>query len=80
MAVPSPTSPKSAIRAAALAERRAFARSLTPGLRAELEAKLAGIVLPHLIATKVVAAYHPLKDEVSPYPILQTLGPGQRAA
>jgi 5-formyltetrahydrofolate cyclo-ligase len=80
MAVPSPTSPKSAIRAAALAERRAFARSLAPGLRAELEAKLAGIVLPHLISARIVAAYHPLKDEVSPYPILDLLGAGQRAA
>jgi 5-formyltetrahydrofolate cyclo-ligase len=80
MAVPSPTSPKSAIRAAALAERRAFARSLAPGLRAELEAKLAQIVLPHLLSARIVAAYHPLKDEVSPYPILDALGPGQRAA
>jgi 5-formyltetrahydrofolate cyclo-ligase len=80
MAVPSPTSTKSAIRAAALAERRAFARSLAPGLRAELEAKLAGIVLPHLISARIVAAYHPLKDEVSPYPILESLGVDQRAA
>jgi 5-formyltetrahydrofolate cyclo-ligase len=80
MAVPSPTSPKSAIRAAALAERRAFARSLAPGLRTELEAKLAEIVLPHLISARIVAAYHPLKDEVSPYPILERLGAGQRAA
>jgi 5-formyltetrahydrofolate cyclo-ligase len=80
MAVPSPTSPKSAIRAAALAKRRAFARSLARGLRAELEGKLAQVVLPHLITAKIVAAYHPLKDEVSPYPILDLLGPGQRAA
>ena len=80
MAVPSPPSPKSAIRAAALAERRAFARSLAPGLRAELEAKLAEMVLPHLISARIVAAYHPLKDEVSPYPIVNALGTGQRAA
>jgi 5-formyltetrahydrofolate cyclo-ligase len=80
MAVPSPTSTKSAIRAAALAERRAFARSLAPGLRSELEAKLADIVLPHLIGARIVAAYHPLKDEVSPYPVLDLLGAGQRAA
>jgi 5-formyltetrahydrofolate cyclo-ligase len=79
MAVPSPTD-KGAIRAAALVERKAFARSLSPGLRAELEAKLAAIVLPHLLTAKIVAAYHPLKDEVSPYPILQALGAGQRAA
>lgn len=80
MAVPSPTSPKSAIRAVALAERRTFARSLAPSLRAELEAKLARIVLPHLLSARIVAAYHPLKDEVSPYPILDALGEGQRAA
>jgi 5-formyltetrahydrofolate cyclo-ligase len=80
MAVPSPPSPKSAIRAAALAQRRAFARSLAPGLRAELEAKLARIVIPHLFTAKIIAAYHPLKDEVSPYPILDALGAGQRAA
>ncbi|HEY0026925.1 MAG TPA: 5-formyltetrahydrofolate cyclo-ligase [Allosphingosinicella sp.] len=80
MAVPSPTSTKSAIRAAALAERRAFARSLGPGLRAELEAKLARIVLPHLLTARIVAAYHPLKDEISPYSILDLLGEGQRAA
>ena len=80
MAVPSPTSPKSAIRAAALAERRAFARSLGRELRAELEDKLSQIVLPHLISARIVAAYHPLKDEVSPYPILGKLSAGQRAA
>jgi len=81
MAVPSPPpSLKQGLRAEALAARRAYARSLPPALRAELEAKLAGIVLPHLLAARVVAAYHPLKDEISPYPILERLGPGQRAA
>ena len=79
MAVPSP-SPKSALRAQALAERRLYARSLAPDLRADLERKLAEIVLPHLIAAKIVAGYHPLKDEISPYPILERLGDGQRAA
>jgi 5-formyltetrahydrofolate cyclo-ligase len=81
MAVPSPPSPsaKDALRREALGRRRAFARSLTPKLRAELEAKLAEIVLPHLIAAKVIAGYHPLRDEISPYPILERLGAGQRA-
>ena len=79
MAVPSPT-PKSALRTQALAERRRYARSLAPELRADLEAKLAEIVLPHLIAAKIVAGYHPLKDEISPYSILDRLGEGQRAA
>jgi len=71
---------KHELRSAALKARRDFARSLAPGLRAELEWKLAEQVLPHLIGARVVAAYHPLKDEVSPYPILERLGGEQRAA
>jgi 5-formyltetrahydrofolate cyclo-ligase len=81
MAVPSPPSTgKSRLRADALERRRAFARSLPPELRAELQAKLADIVLPRLLTFGIVAGYHPLKDEISPYPILERLGPGQRAA
>ncbi|HEX8262184.1 MAG TPA: 5-formyltetrahydrofolate cyclo-ligase [Allosphingosinicella sp.] len=80
MVVPSPSPPgKARLRAEALERRRAYARSLAPGMRAELERKLARIVLPRLIGARVVAGYHPLKDEVSPYPILERLGPGQRA-
>lgn len=80
MVVPSP-SPlgKPALRSQALAERRAFARSLAPDVRAELERKLADIVLPRLINAKIVAGYHPLRDEISPYAILERLGAGQRA-
>ena len=78
MAVPSPT--KSDIRTQALEARRSYARSLSPELRADLERKLAEVVLPHLIAAKTIAAYHPLKDEISPYSILERLGAGQRAA
>ncbi|MEA2999006.1 MAG: 5-formyltetrahydrofolate cyclo-ligase [Sphingomonadales bacterium] len=76
--VPSPPS-KAALRREALAARRDYARSLTPELRAELEAKLAGIVLPRLLTAKIVAGYHPLQDEISPYAILDRLGAGQRA-
>ena len=76
---PSPSSGKSALRQAALERRRALARSLPPELRAELEAKLAEIVLPRLLTFEIVAGYHPLKDEISPYPILEALGPNQRA-
>jgi len=80
MAVPSPTpSLKQGLRAEALAARRAYARSMAPELRAELQAMLAELVVPHLIGAKVVAGYHPLKDEISPYPILERLGPGQLA-
>jgi 5-formyltetrahydrofolate cyclo-ligase len=80
MAVPSPSSPKSELRSAALAARRDFARTLAPEVREELERKLAELVLPHLIGARVIAAYHPLKDEISPYPILERLGDGQQAA
>ena len=81
MAVPSPSSPgKDALRAEGLRLRRDFARSLTAPLRAELEAALALRVLPHLITARVVAAYHPLRDEISPAPILGGLGEGQRGA
>ena len=79
MAVPSP-SPKREWRAEGLKRRREFARSLSPDLRADLEAELARLVLPHLIEARIVAAYHPLKDEISPYAILDRLGRGQRWA
>jgi 5-formyltetrahydrofolate cyclo-ligase len=81
MVVPSPPPPrKGEHRAEALARRRAYARSLADAVRAELERRLAEIVLPHLISARIVAGYHPLKDEISPYPILDRLGEGQRAA
>ena len=81
MAVPSPPPiGKAGMRARALERRRDFARSLGAGVRAELEARLADIVLPRLLTFKAVAAYHPLRDEISPYTILERLGPGQRAA
>jgi 5-formyltetrahydrofolate cyclo-ligase len=80
MAVPSPSpAAKSGLRAEALARRRDYARSLSVALRAELERKLAGIVLPRLIGSRIVALYHPLKDEIGPAFILENLGPGQRA-
>ena len=79
MAVPSPPSlSKSDLRAEGLRRRRDFARSLTPALRAEFEAELARIVLPHLIGGRVVAFYHPLRDEIGPDAILPGLGEGQR--
>ena len=77
MAVPSPTNRM--LRADALERRRAYARSLSPSLRATLEARLAEIVLPHLVTARIVAGYHPLRDEISPYSIIAGLGPGQRA-
>ncbi|HEX8124847.1 MAG TPA: 5-formyltetrahydrofolate cyclo-ligase [Allosphingosinicella sp.] len=81
MAVPSPSTPdKPALRKSALAKRRAYAASLEPEVRSELELKLALIVLPRLLTARIVAGYHPLRDEISPYPILDRLGAGQRGA
>jgi 5-formyltetrahydrofolate cyclo-ligase len=81
MVVPSPSPPdKPELRREALARRRDYARSLEPETRAELERNLAEIVLPRLIAARIVAGYHPLKDEISPYSILERLGDGQRSA
>jgi 5-formyltetrahydrofolate cyclo-ligase len=80
MAVPSPSSSKSDLRAEGLRLRRDFARSLTPELRAGLETALARLVLPHLMGARVVAAYHPLRDEISPDSILAGLAEGSRTA
>ena len=80
MAVPSPPlAAKSELRAEGLRRRRDFARSLTGELRARLEAALAERVLPHLVTARTIAAYHPLRDEISPYPILAGLSDAQRA-
>ncbi len=78
MAVPSPSTTKSEWRAEGFRRRRDYARSLNDATRASLEQALADLVLPHLIGADVVAAYHPLRDEISPQPILARLGEGQR--
>lgn len=82
MAVPSPSPPpgKSDLRARGLRARRDYARSLPPEPRAALEADLAGLVLPHLAGARVIAAYHPLRDEIDPAAIVAGLGRGQRFA
>ena len=81
MAVPSPPPPdKSTLRAEGVERRRAFAGSLTQELRAEMEAQLARLVLPHLIEARIVGAYHPMRDEIGPCAILEGLGAGQSAA
>jgi 5-formyltetrahydrofolate cyclo-ligase len=68
------------MRADALQARKAYARSLMPEARASLERQLGEIVLPHLIGGRVIAGYHPMKDEISPYAVLDLLGEGQTAA
>lgn len=70
---------KERLRAAALARRRDFARSLTAETRAELEGRLAELVLPHLRGARVIAFYHPLRDEIGPGALMGRLLPGQRA-
>ncbi|MEA3002951.1 MAG: 5-formyltetrahydrofolate cyclo-ligase [Sphingomonadales bacterium] len=80
MAVPSPLQvAKSALRAEALARRRDYARSLSPELRAALERDLADIVLPHLAGARIVAFYHPLRDEISPSAMVAPLATDRRA-
>jgi len=78
MAVPSPNTDKNALRADGLRRRRDYAASLTPEIRGTLEGQLAELVLPHLIHARIVGAYHPLRDEVSPLPLVGLLAPGQR--
>ena len=79
MAVPSPTN-KEALRSAALQKRRDYARTLDAGTREALEASLADRILPHLLTARIVAGYHPLRDEISPLPLLEMLGTGQNVA
>jgi len=80
MAVPSPSPAKSDLRAAALKQRRAYAQGLSEATREKAERALAALVLPHLAAARVVGAYHPTQDEISPHAILAGLAAGQRWA
>lgn len=70
MAVPSlPLSAdKMALRRKAREERRAFVTALTEAKRDELEAALADHLRPHLKQARLVGAYSPLHDEISPLP------------
>ena len=74
MAVPSPSPPgsgaKAELRAELRARRRAYAASLAPDTRGALEAALAAVLAPLLPGARVVAAYQPMKDEISPLPLL----------
>jgi 5-formyltetrahydrofolate cyclo-ligase len=78
MAVPSP--PKNALREDALLLRRSYARALWPSTRNALESQLAELVLPHLAGARAVAAYHPLRDEISPYALVEALVGGPTIA
>jgi 5-formyltetrahydrofolate cyclo-ligase len=76
MAVPSPT--KEALREDALLLRRSYAEALWPSTRASLERQLAERVLPHLTGARAIAAYHPLRAEISPYPIVERVNPATK--
>ena len=72
MAVPSPSpSDKNELRATMRARRRAYAASLAPDTRTTLEQALAEALDPLLFAATAVAAYFPMKDEVSALPALE---------
>lgn len=64
---------KEQLRNDALLRRHSYAAALWPQTRNSLEAQLARIVAPHLIGATIVAAYHPMKDEISPYPVIEML-------
>jgi 5-formyltetrahydrofolate cyclo-ligase len=71
MVVPStssapPAGDKARLRAELRARRRDFAASLAPETRIALEEALAAVLEPLLFAARVVAAYQPMKDEISP--------------
>jgi len=73
MVVPSPSSsasPKDALRAELRGKRRDYAASLSSDTRAALEAELVRWAEPLLFAASVVAAYQPMKAEISPLPLL----------
>lgn len=73
MAVPSPSlslTDKAALRKELRARRKAYAASLSPRTRAALERDVVEALEPLLFAATLVAAYQPMKDELSPLPAL----------
>ena len=61
----SPFPDKSALRAAMRQQRRDYAASLSPETRGALEAALADALEPLFATAGTVAAYAPMKDEIS---------------
>jgi 5-formyltetrahydrofolate cyclo-ligase len=68
------------LRAAALTRRRAYVATLGADARREAEDRLATIICPHVSGSTIVAAYHPMRDELSPHAIVERLDPGTRVA
>ena len=74
MVVPSPfpfPTDKAALRAELRARRRDYAASLAPETRKALEEALTAALEPLLFAARVVAAYQPMKGEISPLGALE---------
>ncbi len=61
---------KQALRETMRARRRAFAASLDRATRDALEQSLADALAPLFTSATIVAAYAPMKDEISPLPAL----------
>ncbi len=62
---------KQAIRSALKAQRHAFAASLAPATRDALEQALGNALAPLFATTGSIAAYAPMKDEISPLPAIR---------
>jgi 5-formyltetrahydrofolate cyclo-ligase len=63
-------SSKADIRRNMRVARRDYAASLDGDTRAALEASLAEVLAPLFATATVIAAYHPMKDEISPLPAM----------
>ena len=70
----SPVFEKSALRAAMRQQRRDYAASLDRDTRAALEDALADALAPLFATSGIVAAYSPMKDEISPLPAMARAG------
>ena len=65
-----PRPDKNALRAAMRQQRRDYAATLAADTRAALEDQLAEALDPLFATATVVAAYSPMKDEISPLPAM----------
>ena len=65
-----PRPDKNALRAAMRQQRRDYAATLAADARAALEDQLAEALDPLFATATVVAAYSPMKDEISPLPAM----------
>ncbi len=66
----SPSPGKSELRSAMRQQRRDYAASLDSGTRAPLEESIADALAPLFATATIVAAYSPMKDEISPLPAM----------